>query len=138
MKTNLDHLFKTNSTMEEEGNWFNLSDDIGFRMRRFNDTNPNVRKALATYFKPYARQIEMGTMDPAKEREIMVKLFVNSSMIDWRGVEIDGKATPFSKEVAVKFLLGLPDLFQSLMAYAQDFKNFQAEDEGSKEELGNS
>lgn len=139
MKTNLDGIFKTDSKMEEEGNWFNISDEIGFLLRRFNDSNPNVRKAMATYFKPYARQIDMGTMDPAKEREIMVKLFVNSSMINWKGIEIEGKAAEFSTTLAVKFFLGLPDLFETLMKYAQDFRNFKLEeDEGSKEDLGNS
>jgi hypothetical protein len=138
MKTNLDKLFKTNPKSEKTGVWFDISDETGFLILPFRLTNPNVKSIMATYFKPYARQIELGTLDPEKEREISIKIFVHSCLKDWRGIEIDGKETPFSKEIAVKFLMELPELFTTLSEYASDFKNFKDEDEGDVTELGNS
>lgn len=131
MKTNLDKLFKNNPKHENDGIWLNISEETGFLVKRFGGDNSNqVKAALALYYKPYARLIEMGTMDPKKEREIMLKVFINSCLIDWKGVEIDGSPAEFSKEAALAFLLELPELAETLMAYASDSKNY-------REELGN-
>lgn len=136
MKTNLDKFFKTDSEVEKQGVWMDIDDNTGFLVKRWNDSNPQMKAAFAAHYKPYARQIEMGTLSPAKEREIMTKIFVNSCLIDWKGVEINGVATPFSKEAAVDFLINLPALFDALMEHAKDFKNFKVDD--AKEDVGNS
>jgi hypothetical protein len=132
MKTNLDTLFKTSDSMETTGIWMTVSEDVGFLVKRFGGYNtPKVKAATAKYYKPYARLIENGTIAPEKEKEIMTKIFVESSLMDWKGIEIDGKPAPFSKEVATEFLLSLPELAESLLSYASDSKNY-------KEDLGNS
>ena len=132
MKTNLDKFFKTDSDLERDGVWFEISDDIGFLIRRFGGKNSDrVKLALAKYHKPYTRQIEKGTLDPQKETELMTKAFVESCMIDWKGVEIDGESVPFSQETAFKFFLELPELLSELFNHANDVNSY-------KEELGNS
>jgi hypothetical protein len=131
MKTNLDGLFKVSDEIEKEGVWFMVSETAGFLVKRFNRSNPNVKAAFAAHFKPYARQIELGTLDQSKEHEIMVKIFVQSSLKDWKGIEIDGAVCPFNKDKATEFFIKLPDLFDLILQYASDFKNY-------REDLGNS
>lgn len=132
MKTNLDQLFKTSKTQETDGIWFDLSEEVGFHLRRFGGANNSrVKAAMAKHYKPYARMVESDTMPEAEQRRIMIKMFVEASVIDWKGIEIDGVATPFSTEVAIKFFEGLPEIFDVLMKYASDYQNF-------KEDLGNS
>lgn len=132
MKTNLDSLFKNDSKLEEAGIWLSLSENTGFLVRRFGGYNsPKVKAALAKHYKPYARLVDAGTMDPAKEREIMVKVFVESCIVNWKGIEIDGKEVQFSQELCVKFLTELPELSDTLVNYASDSKNY-------REDLGNS
>lgn len=134
MKSNLDKFFKTNDDLEKNGVWFDISDDIGFLVRRFSASNPRVRAAMATNYKPYARQIEMGTMEIKKNLEIMVKLFLDICLADWKGVEIDGKITEYKdikREDAIKFFMGLPDLFDALWTHANSGVNY-------KEDVGNS
>jgi len=132
MKTNLDKYFKTNANFEKDGIWFEISEEVGFLIRRFGGKNAEkVKLAIAKYHKPYARQIEKGTLDPGKENKIMVRAFVESCLVNWKGIEIDGEATEFSIEKAVEFFVGLPDLASELVAYASDIDNY-------KEELGNS
>lgn len=142
MKSNLDKFFKTDKSLEKSGVWLTISDEVGFLVKPFRPENPAMKQAMATHYKPVARQMELGTLDPEKEREIMAKLFVTASLVDWRGVEIDGEVVPFSREVAVPFLVGLPDLFKTLMDYAQDFRNYQPEGDDShpefKVDVGNS
>lgn len=127
MKTNLDGLFKTDATIEKDGIWFDVSETTGFRMRRFNDRNPKVKAALAKHHKPYARQIELGSLAADKERDIFTKLFVDSCLMDWKGVEIDGEMKDFDRNLAIKFFTALPELQQTLFDYAKDFANFKEE-----------
>ena len=132
MKTNLDGLYKTNSNFETTGIWMDVSEDIAFRVRRFGGKNSEkVKRALATYHKPYARQIEKGLMDPDKETELVTRAFVESCIVDWKGVEIDGEEKEFTVDLAVEFFKGLPDLLDELMAQAQVADNY-------KEDVGNS
>jgi hypothetical protein len=131
MKTNLDKFFKTNDDFEKNGVWFDVSDEIGFLVRPFKGSNPRVKAAMAHHYKPYARQIELGTLDPAKQNEIQIKLFIDVSLVEWKGVEIDDKPAACTPENALKFFLALPDLFDTLWRHANDFTNY-------KEDLGNS
>lgn len=132
MKTNLDSLYKTNSNFETNGVWFEISDDIAFLVRRFGGNNAEkVKKAHALYCKPYIRQIQNGTLEPQKERTLLIRAFVEACVADWKGVEIDGEKADFSTEKAVEFFCALPDLAEELISYAQDTQNY-------KEELGNS
>lgn len=138
MKTNLDKFFKTDKEVEKTGVWFNLSDETGFLVKPFKASNPAVKSAMAVHYKPYARQVQLDAVDDAKAREIMTKVFVQACLVDWRGVEIDGVVTPFSKEKAVEFLFELPELFNTLMEHASDYRNYKEEFTEGREEVGNS
>ena len=132
MKSNLDKFYKTNSIAETEGIWFNVGDDVRFRIKRFGGMNSQKVKAVsAKYFKPYSKLIQKGALPEEKEREIMVKTFVESSVVDWENVEIDGELVEYSHEACIKLLLGLSDLTDALIEYASTFDSF-------KEDMGNS
>ncbi len=131
MKTNLDTMFKTSSKAEQEGIDFIISDGVSFRVKRWHGPHSmEVRKLLAHKYKPYARQIQDGTISEAKATEIITTAFVETCVIGWDGVEIDGEKKPFSKEECIKLLIALPELCNSLLTYAQDTKNY-------REDLGN-
>lgn len=131
MKTNLDSIFKTSSDLEKNGVWFDINDSTGFLIRPFKGTNPRIKAAMAKYYKPYARQIENDALGLEKQREINVNLFMDICLVDWKGVEIDGKAVTFTRETGLKLFTELPELFDNLWKHAQDFKNY-------REDLGNS
>lgn len=132
MKTNLDQLFKTNKDHEENGVKFAINDKTSFLVRRFVGTNPRVKAAMAAYYKPYARQMELGTLDEKKQQEIQRKLFVEICLVGWAGVEDEkGKEIPYTKDNALKVLEGLPDLFDTLWKHANDFASY-------RDDVGNS
>lgn len=132
MKTNIDKFFKTDADLEKNGQWHWLVEDVqGFLIRPFKSSNPRVKAAMAAHYKPHARQVELGTMDPVKEREISIKLFIQVCLVDWKGIEIDGEMAPCTKENALELFKELPDCFDTIWKYANDWTNF-------KEELGNS
>lgn len=132
MKTNLDSLFKTSTKHESEGIWLDISEHTGFHVRRFGGTaNTKIKQAHAKHYKPFARMIENDSMPESEQRKVLIKLFIDASMIGWRGIEIDGVETPYSPEAALKLFESLPELFDAVQKYASDFQNY-------KEDLGNS
>lgn len=132
MPSNLDSLFKTDKTLEREGIWFRYTDTVRFRLKRFGGFNSEKLKPLyASVYKPYAGQIEKGSISAEKQNELLATIFIKACMVDWEGVELDGKEAPFSFENALKLLTELPDLLDSLVKVTQDSANY-------KEDLGNS
>ena len=131
MESNLHKHFKTNPEFEKNGVWFEIDDKSGFLLRPLNRNNPNVKAAFAKEYKPYARQIELGTLDPDTSLKIQIRLLIKSCLVDWKGIEIDGKDTEYSPEAAEKLFMELPDLFNTLWDHVQDFKNH-------REDVGNS
>lgn len=131
MKTNLDVTFKTDPKLAEEGVVFAINDDISFKVRHLSQNNPRVKAAFTKYYKPYARQVELQTLDPKKDREIQAQIFVDTCLVGWIGVESDGKPLEFTRENALKLFEELPELFDTLWRYGNDFQNY-------REDLGNS
>lgn len=130
-KTNLDSIFKTSESLEKDGIWFDLNETTGFLIRPFKANNPRSKGALAKYYKPFARQIENETLEVSKIKEISINMFLDACLVDWKGVEIDGVETAYSRDVALPLFKRLPELFDNLWNHANDFKNYRVE-------LGNS
>lgn len=131
MKTNLDKFFKTDENLEKNGLWMDLDSKTGFLVRHLGQNNPRVKAAFAQHYKPFARQIELGTLESEKNTEIQQKLFIDICLADWKGVEVDGKELTCTPENAAKLFKRLPALFETLWKYATDYTNY-------KEDVGNS
>ena len=131
MKTNFDSVFKTDEKKEVEGIWYELSPEAGIKVKRFGGKNSkSVQAAIAKYMKPYSSQIKRGTLPQEKHEEVMTRVFVESSMLDWKGIEIDGEVKEFNKEDALALLLHLPGLRDDLVDFASNIDAY-------KEDLGN-
>lgn len=133
METNLDSIFKTNQNLEKEGKWVEVSDTVKFLVKRFGGVNSHALKsAMARFHKPFARQIDLGTLTEEKTREIHTKVFIATSLKGWQGVmDSSGKEIPFTEENALNLLMKLPDLADFLYSYAAETNNY-------REDLGNS
>lgn len=130
MKTNLD-MFKNDSVCEEQGIEFEVRPGVSFILRRFGGKNANkVKQSLAKHYKPYARLLESGKMEENEEKKIMIKVFVESCLVSWKGIEADGKELECNLENAVKLFMELPELFDLLYKHANDTENY-------REDLGN-
>ena len=131
MKTNLDKHFKVDEKYAKEGVEFAIDDKTHFRLRYFNAANPRVKAAMAAHYKPYARQIDLGTLDQETQLKIRIKLFIDISLVSWKGIEDDGKELECNPENALALFTHLPTMFGSLWDYANDHTNY-------KEDVGNS
>lgn len=133
MKTNIHGMFSTDKSLEDNGVWFDFGNDIKFLVARFGARNTKLKKVMAKFYKPFAKQIESGTLSMDKEKEIMTHVFVHSCLLNWEGIkdESSGSEIPFSLDAGVELLISLPELSDTLFKYAQDSDNY-------KEALGNS
>lgn len=125
MKTNLDSKFKLDSSSIEDGVWYELAEDVGFRVRPFNSSNVKMKQAHDKYFKPHAKTIQLGGMSQEKIDDISIRVFVDACMVDWKGVEIDGEVKPYSPELAIELFKTLPDLLNTLLSCAEDKDNYR-------------
>ncbi len=133
MKTNFDTRYKTNPQLENAGVWFAFPDcGAEFLVKRFGGANaPDVKKKMAKYYKPYAKQIEMNLFPEDKAKDIMIRIFVESCILDWKGIEINGEQKEFDVETCIELFKHLPELCDQLTELATDSVSY-------REELGNS
>ena len=131
MKTNLDKLYKTNSSLENDGVDFEISPGVAFVIGRYHAKSKTLREAMAKETKPYTKQLQNNTISEEKAFEISVKAFVSGCVRGWKGIVINGEEVPYSEQACVELLMGLPDLFETLQEYASNRKHYL-------EDLGNS
>jgi len=134
MKTNLSSIYETNKSIEKDGKWFELTKEVSFKLKRMGGANSGrLAEIRAMHFKPYARQIKNDTLDKAIQEKLFIKVFVDGCLVDWKGlVDDDGIKIEYTKETAIELLLGSSDLFDELIAMADDMSSFKedAEDLG--------
>ena len=131
MKSNLDKHFKVDENLAKDGVEFAIDDKTHFRVRYLNASNPRVKAAMAVHYKPYARQIDLGTLDQETQNQIRIKLFIDICLVSWSGVEDEGKELECNPQNAMALFKHLPTLFGTLWDYANDHTNY-------KEDVGNS
>lgn len=132
MKTNLHAKFATNESFETEGIWVELGEGAAIRVKRYGGQNAQaLMQANAKWRKPFAKEIELKTLSPEKNKEISVRVFVDTCVADWRGIktEKDGQLEEivFSKENAYSLFKELPDLMDVLLIHAADANNYRDE-----------
>lgn len=124
-------MFKTSKSFENEGVWFKISPTVSFCLRRFGGSNAGrVKVAMAKYHKPFARLIQDDALPIEEVNKIMAKVVCDACLVDWKGIQIDGKDAECSFENGVKLFTTLPELFNKLFEYISGSESF-------KEELGN-
>lgn len=84
-------------------------------------------KAQEHFEKPFKKKIAKDTLSATAKRDINLKSLARSILLDWKDVEEDGKAIPYSEEIAVEMLKDDPELLEFIMDVALDNDNFKAE-----------
>jgi hypothetical protein len=126
--TNLFTMFETNSDLESEGVIFELG-EAKFKLRRMGGANSQKLKAAhAKYFKPFAKQIEMGTLNEQIEKEIVIKSFFEICVVSWEGFKNkEGVEIECNLKNALEVFKQLPELFNLLQSHASDFNHYRVD-----------
>lgn len=96
------------------------------RIARAGGGNTKYNRALDAKTKPYRRQIQTDTIEPAQLDAIMREVYADSVVLGWTGVTgPDGKELPFTRDNCVKLFTDLPDLFADVQTQAQKVSLFR-------------
>lgn len=121
--------FGSNKQKEQEGSWIHYGEDLAFKCKRISGRNKQFLLAAERLEKLKRR----GELPKAEEETKLAEMFVDTCLVDWKGVTDDkNQPIPFSKKAAVEFLTDdrWPDFFNDLFTKAQDnayFKDLEAE-----------
>jgi len=117
--------FKTDSKVEKKGITLDFG-SFAIRIARAGGANKAYAKALMKHVKPYRKAFQAGTLDAKTQSEIMAKVYADSVVLDWVNVmDAEGNEMPFSHENVVKLFTDLPELFQQVIADAENYRNFK-------------
>lgn len=125
-------LFGTDSKKEQEGVWYDLAE--GLRMKIARIGNPNYQKRFQTLSKPYRRSIRRGTLSDDLAEKLLIQCLAETILLDWEGVEDDGKEISYSIENAINLLKKYPELRNYINDIANELEGFQEEFKEEAEE----
>lgn len=95
--------FATDTSSEENGKWFNLSETARIKLRSFqSEKSQKVREQLE---EPYLALKRSGKGIPQGDQEkLLIKQMAYAIVVDWEGMKDSGKEAPFSASKAEEML----------------------------------
>lgn len=126
--------FAANRDLEREGLWFDIKAAMnkdgtipGFKMARMSVNNPAYQAAMERLYKEHGTAIENDTLANAAARPLLLDIFANTILLDWRNVQPndDGVNVSHTPANVVSLLDEMPDLYEVLAKYAKQISHFQ-------------
>lgn len=122
-------VFGYNEQLAEDGVWFEYPGKLGsFKLAFMGTGSRKFAIRHAALLKPHARKVQMG--DAKLERKILIEAFVDTILLEWKGVHDEGKLITFSKANAVNLLTKYGRLLDKLVKDASEEAGFRAEEAG--------
>jgi len=130
-------LYGTDTNKETDGIWQDFGDGIEMKVARIG--NPKYQKLFQKLSKPHRKAIRRGTLKEDVAEKLMIECTAETILLDWRGIELDGKALPYSKDNAIMILTEFKDLKEYVNDFANEMEAYMQEDaEEAEENLKNS
>lgn len=119
-------VFETDTDLETKGRWIDYGAAGEYLIARAGGANKKYSKLLTARMKPYRRQVEQGTMDNEKAKQILIETFVDAVLLDWKNVNgRDGQPLEHTRENAITLFKDLPALLADLQNQAMSFAVFR-------------
>jgi hypothetical protein len=123
--------FATNKKKEEDGVWVEGPDGAQFLIARMG--NKRAQKLADRLMRPHRSAQRKGNLDDKVLVSVTRKVMADAILLDWKGVKIDGKLTPYTPELGLRLFEEVPDFVEFVSDYAQQMKLFQDEEEAETE-----
>lgn len=115
----LNQVFGTDKTLEEEGVWIDMSDTSSIKIARLN--NPAFKQQASKLSK---KNKIVDNFSNVRD-ESLIKLVSETILLDWKEIKDDGKTIPYSKENAFNLLKKYNDFVDYVVEQANDIENFR-------------
>lgn len=118
--------YGTSEKLENEGVWVPMGDGCQVKIARAgNKENRELIKRLVAPHKVALRnnRLPEDTLDT-----LTIEAMATTILLDWKGMEEDGKPVPYTKENAVRLLTDYKDFRDQVSASSTEMALFQAEE----------
>ena len=124
----LNKKFKTDVDKEDNGTWLNIDTECRVLVARMN--NPAYEEELKRLRAPYKQAIREGSMEDEIADRILATAMAKTILLNWEGLELDGKPYPYSYENCRELLLNRAyRQFRNLIvSMAADVENYRAKE----------
>lgn len=126
--------FETDANIERDGVWVDYVSDDGvecasFLIARSGGANTKFAAALTRMIDKYRlRSNSTRNLPPEKENAILIEVFANHVILDWKGVtDRDGAVLEYSKQNVIRLMTDLPVLFDELRNEASKIANYRVD-----------
>lgn len=123
--------FGTDSKKEVEGVWEDFGDGLEVKIARIG--NPIYQKAFQKISKPHKKAIRRGTLRDEKAEELLIEAMAKAIVLDWKGLEEDGKEVPYNHNNCVKILTEYKDFREQVSEFATEIEAFRCDEDEEAE-----
>ena len=116
--------YKTDEEAEDNGAWIDWGDGAKLKIARVG--NNNYQRRAQALMKPHRHARDRGTISEEIQTDIVTKCIAETVLVDWEGIEYDGKPIKYSSKNAEKLLNELKDFREDVLLVANDLSNFRA------------
>ncbi len=116
---------ETDPTLEKDGVEVELGDGASIVVRPLK--NEAFKKYLNELLKPHERKIQQKRMDSKLQDDLTRKAISKHVLIDWKGIEVDGKKVKYSPQAAEELMIRFEDFQEDVITAAMARETFAAE-----------
>lgn len=117
--------FATNKQYEQEGVWTDIGNGCSIKIARVG--NEHYTALFRKLSKPYQNQIRRGTLPNDKAEDLLIQVMAESIVLDWKGLEEDGKPVKYSRETCARILKEYKDFRELVSDLSNSLELFKAE-----------
>jgi polyhydroxyalkanoate synthesis regulator phasin len=120
--------YGTDLALEEDGEWVDYGDGVKVKVARWG--NQSFMKRMEALQKPHRYMIDRGSLPPETDKKIVDTLIAEAIIIDWEGVELDGKKLPHTIDNALTVLAreDLKDFRRDIVTAAQAVETYRVKE----------
>ena len=92
---------KTSVDKEENGVWVDFAEGIQLKIARAR--NPKYQEVLRNLIEPHKKDIRDDKLELEDIEVILLEIRAKTILLDWKNIEEDGKAVPYSVAKAMEY-----------------------------------
>lgn len=115
----------TDDVLEKEGAWIEWPMGDGIKVKLTRRTTPVVSKHLEILLKKNRKALR----NDDAQKEVMTKFLSKYVIVDWEGIEDDGKDLPYSVDNAAAVLEEVDDFYNWILQESANILNFADDEE---------
>lgn len=120
--------FETDRKVEMDGVWIDYG-NYQIRIARAGGGNKAYDVCLENKARPFRRALQNEVLSLEKQEQIVQEAFIETVILDWKGVEeVEGTPLECTQDNVRMLLKRLPDVWKDIQAQAQKVSLFRKED----------